>query len=94
MLWVEDIFIEEPYRKFGLGAALMRKFATIAAKLSLDRIEWCCLSHNHDAVGFYESVGAFDLTAAEDWMLYRFNADQYRQYLARPWKRSGTIKIL
>ena len=94
ILWIEDIYICVPYRKFGLGGAIVRKLASIASKDTMDRIEWSVFRWNHNAVSFYQSVGAFDLTKAEDWLLYRFNEDKYREYLARPFKQADTIKIL
>lgn len=94
ILWIEDIFITEPYRHLGLGGALLRKLSSIAAKSTMDRIEWCVNRDNTKAITFYEAAGAFDLTAAEDWLLYRFEAAKYRQYLDKPFSRANSIKIL
>lgn len=94
ILWIEDIFITEPYRHLGLGGALLRKLSSIAAKSTMDRIEWCCKGDNTNAIAFYKAAGAFDLTAAEDWLLYRFESTKFRQYLDRPFPLADSIKIL
>lgn len=60
----------------------------------MDRIEWCCNRQNSNAIAFYEAAGAFDLTAAEDWLLYRFENDKFKQYLDRPFLLADKIKIL
>ena len=66
----------------------------IAAKDKMDPIEWDVLKWNQKAISFYQSLGAFDLTLSEDWLLYRFSQDKYREFLERPFKRVDIIKIL
>ena len=63
---IEDIYVCPSYRDFGLGGAIFRKLAMIAAKDKKDRIEWDVLKWNQKAISFYQSIGAFDLTVSED----------------------------
>lgn len=60
----------------------------------MDRVEWTVHRDNANAIAFYEAAGAFDLTAAEDWLLYRFEAPKFKQYLDRPFPLADKIKIL
>jgi GNAT superfamily N-acetyltransferase len=67
-LYLEDIFILEEYRCFGIG----KKFFDVLLKEARDRkcgrMEWTVLDWNEPAINFYNKLGA---TWMKEWLLYR-----------------------
>lgn len=55
---LEDLFVLAQYRRKGYARDLMRATAAEASKLGCARIEWQCYRDNHQALRFYESLGA------------------------------------
>lgn len=56
-LWIEDIGVDEKYRKKGIGKQLLKEAEKIAKKLKCKRIELNCWNFNKDAINFYKSIG-------------------------------------
>lgn len=67
-LYLEDLFVEPEHRGLGIGKALMKALAGIAALRDYGRFEWCVLDWNEPAIRFYQSLGAGILP---DWRLCR-----------------------
>lgn len=67
-LWIEDLFVEEPYRRRGVGRALLAELARIAVARGYGRMEWAVLDWNRPAWAFYRSLGAEPL---EEWTTHR-----------------------
>lgn len=57
VLYIEDIGVDEKYRKKGLGKQLMKKVEEIAKELECRRIELNCWNFNEDAIKFYNQIG-------------------------------------
>jgi len=57
-LYVEDVFVREPFRGRGIGKALFGDLARIARERGCARMEWAVLDWNEPAIGFYTSLGA------------------------------------
>ena len=55
-IYVEDLFVEEKYRNFGVGKKILKAIATIAIERNLARIELAVLNWN-PARTFYEKLG-------------------------------------
>lgn len=55
---LEDIFIKSEYRKHGLGEAMLKEIARIAASRGFERIDFNVLEWNTPALKFYEKHGA------------------------------------
>ncbi|HMD45362.1 MAG TPA: GNAT family N-acetyltransferase [Acidimicrobiales bacterium] len=53
-IWLEDLFVREPYRRRGYGRALLEHLRS----LSEGRVEWDVLDWNATAIAFYEGLGA------------------------------------
>jgi GNAT superfamily N-acetyltransferase len=73
-LFLEDIFVEPEHRGCGIGKALLRRLAALAAERGCGRFEWHVLDWNEPSIKFYESLGAKLLP---DWQLVRMTPDQF-----------------
>jgi GNAT superfamily N-acetyltransferase len=67
-LHLEDIFVQPAYRARGIGTALLRAVATVAAERHSGQLEWSVLDWNASAIGFYERLGA---SVLPDWRTCR-----------------------
>jgi len=67
-LFLEDLFIEEPYRNKGYGKLILSCLALIAKERNYSRIDWWCLDWNQKSIDFYESLGAVQL---KQWEVFR-----------------------
>lgn len=67
-LYLEDVFVEPEHRGAGIGKALLRHLATIAAERGCGRFEWRVLDWNTPSIRFYQSLGAEVLP---EWQLVR-----------------------
>lgn len=67
-LYMEDIFVMEPYRRHGVGKALFLKLLDIAKAEGCGRMEWSVLDWNSPALSFYLRQGAKPMS---DWTVYR-----------------------
>ena len=57
-LHLEDLFVEPAVRGQGIGEALLRRVAALAAERGCARLQWCVLDWNAAAIRFYERMGA------------------------------------
>jgi GNAT superfamily N-acetyltransferase len=82
-LYLEDLYVQPAHRGTGLGKALLTHLARLAAERGCGRFEWSVLDWNHNAIGFYESLGA---TVMTDWRICRISGDKLAAF-ARPGHR-------
>ena len=57
-LFLEDLFVREPFRGHGVGKALLRQVAEIAVEEGYHTIRLDVLDWNESAIKFYRSLGA------------------------------------
>jgi GNAT superfamily N-acetyltransferase len=57
-LYLEDLFIEERWRRHGYGRRMFAQVAAIARARDCDRLEWDVLDWNEPAMRFYRELGA------------------------------------
>ncbi|MDR3139062.1 MAG: GNAT family N-acetyltransferase [Treponema sp.] len=74
-IYIEDLFVKPEFRKKGLGKALLRSVARIAAEEGCGRLEWACLNWNEPSAAFYKSQGAAPLT---EWTTYRVTEEKIK----------------
>jgi GNAT superfamily N-acetyltransferase len=67
-IYIEDLFVEERYRRQGIGRALLLYVARLAKARQCGRLEWSVLDWNKPAVEFYKQLGAVPMS---DWTVYR-----------------------
>lgn len=74
-LYLEDLFIDEAYRKKGYGKLMFKYLAKVAVERKCERLDWMCLVWNEPSIKFYQSLGAKHLS---DWMTFRLSGDEMR----------------
>lgn len=57
-VYLEDIYISENYRKFGLGEKILREIARIGKEFGAVRMDFQVLDWNAPAINFYKKHGA------------------------------------
>ena len=67
-LYVEDLFVDEDYRRRGYGRALLLHVARLAKERRCGRLEWSVLDWNQPAIDFYKKLGASPMS---DWTVFR-----------------------
>jgi GNAT superfamily N-acetyltransferase len=79
-LYLEDLFVEPAHRGAGIGKALLRRLASLAAKRGCGRFEWRVLDWNQPSIRFYESLGA---TVMREWLLVRLTGPELERLAAQ-----------
>lgn len=86
-LYLEDIFVREPYRGQGIGKRLLAALARIAVERGCGRLEWSVLDWNTPAIGFYRRLGARPL---DNWTVYRIDEEPLARLADLPSTPPGT----
>jgi GNAT superfamily N-acetyltransferase len=71
-IYIEDLFVEEDFRRRGCGRALFLYVARLAKERHCGRLEWSVLDWNEPAIGFYKKLGAVPMN---DWTVFRVTGD-------------------
>jgi GNAT superfamily N-acetyltransferase len=79
-LYIEDLFVNESYRRRGFGRALLLYVARLAHERQCGRLEWSVLDWNEPAIEFYKKLGALPMS---DWTVYRVTGDSLRRLASR-----------
>jgi GNAT superfamily N-acetyltransferase len=67
-IYIEDLFVDETFRRRGFGGALLRHVAGLANGRQCGRLEWSVLDWNEPAINFYKKLGAVPLS---EWTVFR-----------------------
>ena len=78
-LYLEDLFIQEAFRKKGYGKQFFRHLAKIALDHHCGRMEWVCLDWNQPSIDFY--IKKVHAQPMKDWTVYRLNEDQFENII-------------
>ena len=57
-LYLEDIYVQESYRKLKIGQTLFDRVVEEAKKNKVPRMDWQVLNWNHSAINFYKKNNA------------------------------------
>lgn len=76
-LYLEDLYIREPYRKKGYGKKLFKALANIAIDRGCERLDWACLNWNQSSIDFYLSLNARPVS---EWTTYRLEGRTLRNF--------------
>jgi ribosomal protein S18 acetylase RimI-like enzyme len=71
-LYLEDLYVRPECRGAGIGLALMRRVARLAAERGSVRLEWQVLNWNRPALDFYAGIGA---EAMDEWTTMRLTGE-------------------
>jgi GNAT superfamily N-acetyltransferase len=78
-IWLEDLFVRPPHRRFGVGRALLSAVAARARERDGQRLEWAALDWNELALGFYRSLGARTMG---EWVTHRLDGEDLERLAA------------
>jgi GNAT superfamily N-acetyltransferase len=79
-IYIEDLFIDEPFRRRGFGGALLRHVAKLAAARECGRLEWSVLDWNEPAINFYRKLGAVSMN---EWTVFRMTGENLQRLAHR-----------
>ena len=79
-IWLEDVYVRPPFRKRGLGRALIEAVARIGVERGCGRFEWTALDWNEPALKFYRGLGARE---RKEWVLIRIEPEGLKKLGAR-----------
>jgi len=57
-IWLDDLYVYESHRRYGIGKALLVKLCEIANKTGCGRIDWIVARDNERGKEFYKNLGA------------------------------------
>ena len=80
-LYLEDLFIEENYRKGGAGTLVMKSLAFISLKLDSKKMCWVALDWNTPALNFYYKIGAI---VEQEIKLTRYANESLHKFVSSP----------
>jgi GNAT superfamily N-acetyltransferase len=75
-IYLEDLFVEEPWRGKGIGRKLLAHVAGVAVVRGCPAIHWGVLKWNEPAIRFYHNIGAEQLDA---WHHFHLTGDALRE---------------
>lgn len=71
-IYIEDLFVDEAFRRRGFGGALLLHVAKLAKQRNCGRLEWSVLDWNEPAINFYRKLGAL---AMNEWTVFRVTGE-------------------
>nr|XP_039258366.1 thialysine N-epsilon-acetyltransferase-like [Styela clava] len=75
-IYLEDLYVKEPQRKHGIGADLMKAVAKIGIEKGCLQFKAACYKWNCNALEFYKSAGARDITEETGLHIMRFGQNE------------------
>jgi GNAT superfamily N-acetyltransferase len=78
-IYIEDLYVDESFRRRGFGSALLRYVARLANERQCGRLEWSVLDWNEPAIQFYQKLGAAPMS---EWTVYRLTGDSLARLAA------------
>ena len=77
--YLETIYVEEKWRKKGIGTHLIKSVMAEISKAGGAQCRFVCLGWNKGPLRLYKSLGAKDLTEIEDWHMLRFDSKEIHE---------------
>lgn len=78
-LYLDDIFVKSEYRGKGVGEAIIKEIAQLAASRGMERLDFLVLDWNTPAARFYEKLGAVKDPEERH---YKFADEAFRQLVS------------
>jgi GNAT superfamily N-acetyltransferase len=76
-LYLEDIYIKEPFRKLKIGTALLNRIFEVAREENCKRVRWQVLNWNESAIKMYKKNGA---EIDDEWLNCNYDADGIKNF--------------
>ena len=73
-MYLEDLYVELPWRRKGVGSRLIAHVARIAVARGWGQMSWSVLDWNEPALDFYRGLGAEPVT---EWVGYRIGGEAF-----------------
>jgi GNAT superfamily N-acetyltransferase len=70
-LYLEDIYIKEPFRKLKIGTSLLNRIFDVAREENCKRVRWQVLNWNKSAIQMYKKHGA---EIDDEWLNCNYDA--------------------
>lgn len=81
-LYLEDVFVEKPYRGRGIGSILFQLLARMGVEHNCGRFHWISLAHNATANAYYtNSLKAAHLDDVYSWSIERTGMEHLAKLL-------------
>lgn len=77
-LFIEDIYVVERFRRYGIGRRLLTFCAAEAKSRGCGRMDWNVLDWNSKAISFYQGCGA---TVHTEWSMVRLKEENFENLL-------------
>uniref|UniRef100_A0A674D1B5 Diamine acetyltransferase 1 n=1 Tax=Salmo trutta TaxID=8032 RepID=A0A674D1B5_SALTR len=71
LLYLEDFFVMEEYRKIGIGSEILKLLSDMAFKTRCNSMHFVVAEGNKESIEFYKHRGAADITLDEGWRLFK-----------------------
>ena len=75
-IYIEDLYVDETFRRRGFGSALLRYVAQLARERRCGRLEWSVLDWNEPAINFYKKLGALPMN---EWTVFRMTGEKLKK---------------
>ncbi|GAA5979323.1 hypothetical protein JCM10908_002880 [Rhodotorula pacifica] len=75
-LYLEDLFVEEPYRGKGIAKKLFQHLGKICDERELPRMEWVVINWNQEAIKVYDKMGSLTMS---EWDLRRLEGSALKK---------------
>jgi len=81
-IWLDDLYIEEKFRRHGIGLLFMVELVRLSKSKGIRRIGFTMVDSNRPAELFYQKIGAINLAKEDGWLTYRLYRPQIDRILA------------
>uniref|UniRef100_A0A8D2LII6 N-acetyltransferase domain-containing protein n=1 Tax=Varanus komodoensis TaxID=61221 RepID=A0A8D2LII6_VARKO len=75
MLYLEDFYVMDEYRGWGIGSELLKRLSQIAIDAKCNCMHFLVVVWNQPSIEYYMRRGASDLSTEEGWHLFRFDKE-------------------
>uniref|UniRef100_A0A670YAQ0 N-acetyltransferase domain-containing protein n=1 Tax=Pseudonaja textilis TaxID=8673 RepID=A0A670YAQ0_PSETE len=75
LLYLEDFYVMEEYRGWGIGTELLKNLSQIALESNCSCMHFLVVVWNKPSIEYYMRHGASDLSTEEGWHLFRFDKE-------------------
>ena len=75
-IYLEDVYVDPPFRGRGIGKALLQRLAAIALERGCARLKWQVLDWNTPAIEFYQALGGEFM---DEWRSVRLSGEALRR---------------